>query len=199
MYLRSLATGLVAVLALAGAPAATAADLNGPYGPATADSPYDDPRYADIYRDPEPPRYGQPPLAEPCQEYTERCDEERHSYAEPPDEHRRRWSGRAESEYLAPMPYAPRFEYRRTRRAEVQPECVPRREVRRELIRDGWSEFHDLEIRDGFAFMTARRPRGQLYRLQVDRCDGEIVQARRIDDRDEAYASRRRRGVYPMY
>lgn len=204
MYLRSLAMGLVAALPLAGAPVATAADLNGPYGPATADSPYDDPRYADIYRDPKPPlppRYGERPPAAPCPGYTETCEEEeRYSYAEPRDDYPRRWSrkDRVEGEYLAPMPHAPSFEYRRTRREFAEPECVHRREIRRELVRDGWSDFQDLEIRDGFAFVTARRPRGQFYRLKVDRCDGEVVHAKRIDNGDDSYAWRRRQ-VYPMY
>ncbi len=199
MFLRSLAAGLVAALPLAGAPTAIAADLNGPYGP-TADSPYDDPRYADIYRDPVPPRYVQRPPAEPCPGYAEHCEDERYGYAEPRDDDPRRWSrsDRGDGEYLEPMPYAPGFEYRRTRRAYEQPECVPRREIRRELVRDGWTDFHDLEVRDGFAFITARRPRGQLYRLKVDRCDGEIVQARRLDYGDDSYAWRRRE-VYPTY
>jgi hypothetical protein len=51
---------------LAVAPAANAADLGGRYGPATGYDPYDDPRYADIYRHPPPPSAYPAPPAPPA-------------------------------------------------------------------------------------------------------------------------------------
>lgn len=184
MYLRWLTASLIAAaLPLAAAPAATAADIFRPDDPALSESPHDDPRYADIYKHPEPPpRYRGPDIDE--------------DYAEPPYKGPRRWRPYSRSEYLEPMPYPPAEDYR-PRRTFAGPGCAPRREVRHELIRDGWSDFHDLEIRDEFAFVTARRPSGQLYRLKVDRCDGQIERARRIEHED-AYAWRRRE-VYPAY
>lgn len=188
MYLRSLTAGVIAAaLSIAGATAAGAADIFRPDDPALSESPYDDPRYADIYKDPEPPlppRYGPP------------SDYER--YEEPAYEGPRRWNRYGEGEYLAPIPRRPSFDDYRPRRALARPGCVPRHEVRHELIRDGWSELHDVEIRNQFVFMTARRPNGLLYRLKVDRCDGQIVRARRIEHGEDAYAWRRRE-IYPSY
>ncbi|MCL4766477.1 MAG: hypothetical protein KJZ80_09620 [Hyphomicrobiaceae bacterium] len=204
MYLRSLAAGLVAALPLAGAPAATAADIFGPYDPALSESPYDDERYADIYRDAPrrlPPRYAEPPPAYPYAgpSHARPRFEEPYRYAEPghPPPYRwprdRRWRG----EYLEPMHRAPGFQDHRIRRAHAPPGCTRRQEIRRELIRDGWSDLHDLDLGGEVAFATARRPNGQLYRLEIDRCGGDILRARRIENGD-AYVWRRREH-YPAY
>lgn len=187
MYLRSLtAVATAAALFFAGATVAGAADIFRPDDFDLSESPYDDPRYADIYKHPEPalPRYEPPSVYE---EYEER------SYEKP-----RRWKRYGEGEYLAPLPHPPSFDDYRPRRTFARPGCVPRDEARRELMRDGWSDFHDVEIRNEFAFMTARRPNGQLYRLKVDRCDGQVVTARRVEKEADTFAWRRRE-VYPSY
>ncbi len=194
MYLRSLAAALVAALPFAVIPA-HAADIFRPYDSGAAESPYDDPRYADIYGDPPPyqpaPRYAGPPPVEP------RYEDER--YVGPSEAYPDRWSReeRRRGEFLEPMPYPPSFEEQR-RTAYAAPACVPRYEIRRELRRDGWSDFHDLETRDSFAFVTARRPNGELYRLKIDRCAGEIVRARPVGEGRDSYAWRRRE-PYPAY
>lgn len=58
MSVRFCAAALAAAW-LAGASGAPAADLYGPEGPYGRGSPYDDPRYSDIYKDPAP-RYATP-------------------------------------------------------------------------------------------------------------------------------------------
>lgn len=204
MYLRSLAAGLVAALPLAGAPAATAADIFRPYDPALAESPYDDPRYADIYRDrspPPPPEYAEPPDDPYYGRHGPRLRlDERYRQVEPGLEPPGRWSRHRawRGEYLEPLPHAPRFEELRPRRAAALPGCIPRHEIRRELVRDGWSDLHDLEFGHEVAFVTARRPNGRLYRLEIERCAGDIVRATRIEADTDEYAWRRRER-YPAY
>lgn len=192
MYLRSLAAGLIAALQLAGAPVATAADIYRPYGTPRSEAPDEDSRYSDIFRYP-PPRYAAPPYARP-----RGYDRDTYPDGDEPD-HPSRWTDRRRgSDYLAPMPYPPGFGDRQgvyDRRAGGDWDtagCVPRHEIRRGLIRDGWSDFDDLELREGMAIVRARRPDGQPYRLRIDRCSGEIVRAWPIEERPDAYAFRRR-------
>ena len=128
---------------LAAAPAASAADLGGRYGPGTSYDPYDDPRYADIYRHPPPPA-APPPAYRP----------------EPP----RGYS-------YAP----PRHDDGYGRR-----HCLPSEAVRSRLVHEGWTDFRGVELREDVAVLEARRPGGDLYRLNVDRCTGEILKARVI-------------------
>lgn len=199
MSLRLLTAGLVAALPLASVPAATAADLYDPYEYGYSDTPYDDPRYADIYRHPKPPLPPlgpEPPFVEHCAEKDYDCPKKRwhaqpykdHYY--PPRHHRGR------GEYLEPLP-PPGFRDYRPRKAHLPPACLPRHEIRRALKHDGWSDLHDIEFGKRLAFVTARRPNGSIYRLEVDRCDGEVVRAERID-RADAHAWSRRK-VYPTY
>lgn len=185
MVVRLMAAGLFAATVMAGAHAASAADLSGPYG-SRSDSLYDDPRYADIYRAPKPPPlppYGAPSHREP---YFEEPDD-----YEGPRRHRH-------SEYLEPMPHPPGFDDYRPRNAHLPPGCLPSFEIRQELIRDGWSDLHDFEVREDFVFITARRPNGSLYRLKVDRCRGDVERAKRIEEEGDSYAWRRRE-LYPAY
>jgi hypothetical protein len=187
MSLRLLTAGLVAALPLAAIPAASAADLGPPSDYGYSESPYDDPRYADIYRDPKPP-YA-PPFRKPCAERDYGCYDEGYD----PPAHGK-WRG----EYLEPLPPPPEFDEYRPRKAYLPPACLPRHEIRRALIEDGWSDLHDFEFGKRKAFLTARRPNGSLYRLEVDRCDGEVVRAERIEHAHAHSWSSRRKG-YPTF
>ena len=175
-----LAAALAVVLHVAGVPAATAADLYGSYESGASD---DDPRYGDIYRHPPPPatayvdpRY--PPYAR--SDYSNYDDDDRDD--EPRYVERREYAP-YRREYLRPMPPVERFEERYSYSKYRGAGCVPRDEIRRELVRDGWRDFQDIEPRgDDAAVVTARRPNGQYYRLKIDRCSGQIVRARPVGD-----------------
>lgn len=208
MSLRLLAAGLVIALPIAVNPStAAAADLYDPFESGYSGSPYDDPRYADIYRTPKPyhrPYSGEPPADElddaprdldagPPYPGLER-------YAKPHDKRPYGWSDRHRwrGEYLEPLPPPPAFDTYHPRKAYLAPSCLPHAELHRELVRDGWSDFHDFSVSGKRALVNARRPNGTLYRLEVDRCAGEVVSASRIDGAPDAYAWRGR-GVYPKY
>jgi hypothetical protein len=92
--------------------------------------------------------------------------------------------------YLAPMP--PDYfngEPRSRRRTDA---CASHHEIRSDLTAQGWSEFHDIELRQSTALIEARRPNGNLYQLKIDRCSGEILNAQRLGDRRGPYASQER-------
>ena len=154
---------------------ATAADIYDRYGQNA--SPYDDPRYADIYQYPPPRAYAEPtPPYAPAPRYEPRPYA---SYEEAPP-------ARDRYGYLRPMqprPYAGRVE-----------SCVPHQEIRRALASEGWRDFHDLELRGDIAVLEARRPNGRPYNLKIDRCSGEIVKATPLDERPVPYAYRDRYG-----
>lgn len=181
---KSIACAGLAGLAAFTAPAtpASAADIYDKYG-ARSYSPYDDPRYADIYGHPAPPpRYAEPRYYPSPPPYAERLPERPYAYLDDaPTPDRDRYG------YLRPME-PPRY-----RNAEPSA-CVPRGEIRRSLIDEGWSEFRDLEFRGDTAVVQARRPNGHLYSLKIDRCTGEIVRARPLDERPVPYAYRDRYG-----
>jgi len=145
---------LAAGLAVAMSTGAFAADLD--EGPPPYDrhgSAYDDPRYADIYRYPDRP----PP---PAARYREDRDDDDDGYGPPP--RRYSYADRA-------PPYGDR--------------CVPRQEIKHRLLREGWHDFHDPELRGDLASVRARRPSGRLFDLTIDRCSGEIVSARPLEPR----------------
>lgn len=189
---RSVAASLLAALLLSTATAASAADLS--YGSREPgyDDPYDDPRYADIYRHP-PPR---------ADVYRESFKDDDARYRAPPrddydddgdDVPPRRYSDRDRG-YLPPMREPPRFSsvdrFRDDRRHDG---CTPRHLVKQRLRAEGWSDFHDLALDGDTARVRARRPSGRLFELQVDRCSGEIVNARPFGPhafRDRRYPSR---------
>jgi hypothetical protein len=177
---RTLAGAALTSLALiAGQPSpASAADIYDKYGPRTS-SPYDDPRYADIYALPPPPPPPRPvaPRYAPGPEYAEPLYERPYAYREAVPAPRDRYG------YLRPMEPRP---YR------TDEHCVPRGEIRRALVGEGWRDFEDAEFRGPVALVRARRPNGQLYALEVDRCTGNIVRARPLDDRPVPYAYRDR-------
>lgn len=168
---------------------ASAADIYDRYSPRPA-SPYDDPRYADIYAHPssQPPRRAEPRYAEP-------------QYAEPPPEPHYG----AEPRYERPYAYhdeAPRDRYgylkpinpRHQGGYAAAPTCVHQSEIRRSLVAEGWRDFQELDLRGDVALLRARRPGGQAYDLKVDRCSGEIVHARPLEERPVPYAYRDRYG-----
>lgn len=166
----------MAVLALA-SPAARAADLSGSDPRVGAGSPYDDPRYADIYGAPR--RYDPPPVAQNDDYYDRRYD------APPvPREPVYRDDPRL-------RPYVPDWRedpYRR--RAEVDPACTPREEIRRHLISGGWRDFRDLALEGNLAVIGARRPDGRPFELRLDRCTGVVVNVRPLDPYARPYADR---------
>jgi hypothetical protein len=191
--------GLASMLAFSSA--ASAADIfDGP----RASSPYDDPRYGDIYQHPAPqpryaePRHVEPPVAEPRYvdppRYAEpRYDAPRKYYDDEPAVPHKRYG------YLEPM-NPPRYDYSRNERQDYRngSGCVPHGEIKRSLINEGWGDFRDLEFRGDVAKVQARRPNGQLYVLKVDRCSGEIVNSRPLNEGNGSYgyADRYSRSTY---
>jgi hypothetical protein len=175
--MRQRALRLLALAAICVPLAARAADLDDrapPYDPYASryGSPYDDPRYRDMYEHPAPP----PRSAAPY----------RYHGAYPPRS--------TKDGYLPPMDGPPRFADHASRYAERVDACIPRGEAKRRLIEDGWSDFHDLDIRGHVALVRARRPSGRLFELEVDRCSGEIVRAMPLTrGYSQPYADGRRR------
>lgn len=183
-----LAVGLLAVtMFMAAAIPASAADLS---GSSRYDSPYDDPRYADIYGDQEPRRSrhydgykdGHDAPAYRNSDEDDYDDDD----ARPPTRYVER-----EREYLAPMRPGRRFAapYNPDRGNGRNNNCVPREDIKDRLRAAGWSDFHDLTLDGEFAIVAARRPSGRLFELEVHRCSGEVVNAR--PQRSQAYDRRR--------
>jgi hypothetical protein len=155
----SLSAGVLAAALLLGARPVAAADLD--YGPVPDrySSAYEDPRYRDLYAPEPPPAYHYEPrpyVAVPA----------------PP--------------VPAPVPHG--YVYRDNgpdRFAEWGPDddwrygagCLPRREIKRRLVDEGWHDFHDLDIARNVARVKARRPNGDLFVLKVDRCNGDVLHA----------------------
>ena len=152
---------LVASLAWGGS-AARAADLD--YGDAPRQhygAAYDDPRYADIYGRSHGPSYS--PRYAPHAEYVPVPREPVYrDRAYDDDRHGERYS-----EALPPS-YGHRTG------------CVPRQQIRHQLERQGWSGFFAAEPRGDIAALKARRPDGRVFALRIDRCTGEIVDARPV-------------------
>lgn len=172
--LASLVLIAVAILPVTAITSTRAADIHDRYAPRTA-APYDDPRYEDVFSHPAPPasRYAEP-----------RYEAPRHF--EPPRDHYYPRTDRYG--YLAPMNPPSHSHYG----APIDPRCVPRGEIKRGLVNEGWRDFHELEFRGRLALINARRPNGQLYALQLDRCSGEIVGARPLHEGAVPYAYRDR-------
>ena len=157
----SLSASLLAAALLIGARPVAAADLDYGYGPVPDRyaSAYEDPRYRDLYAPP-PPAY--------------------------------RYEPRPYAVLPPPGPVPPGYVYRDRvpdRFVEWGPDedwrygagCVPRREIKRRLLDEGWHDFHDLEIARSSAHVKARRPDGELFALKVDRCNGEVLRADALD------------------
>lgn len=70
-------------------------------------------------------------------------------------------------------PYPPRY-------ADRGGPCIPREVVRDRLLSEGWGDFRDFEPRGRVVLVQARRPSGRLFDLTIDRCSGEVVDARPV-------------------
>lgn len=196
-----IALGAIAVGALLINAPARAADLD--YRTAPSDrygTAYADPRYADIYGTqkpaPHPPHQayqayqhpgygtGYPPIPQaPVYRYGDRGD----AYAPPryaqPDYAPRDFAPPGYAPYAggyAPPPgYSNRGAY-----SSRAPGCLSKDTIQRELIAEGWRDFHAPQIiGQTEANLRARRPDGRLFELRVDRCTGDVIAARPLDER----------------
>ena len=177
MRLIAVATGAIALLSLAGGTPARAADLGyGDYSDRYR-SAYDDPRYRDLYG-PTPGRVSR--------RYVEK-EEIEERYAEVDDDY--------DDKRLAPPPPPARV-YRFSDRFAY--DCTPRHVIRDRLLREGWHDFHEIDVRNSVAVVEARRPNGLPYRLKIDRCSGDVVSARPLGPvpGPYAYGPRRYYGPY---
>jgi hypothetical protein len=69
--------------------------------------------------------------------------------------------------------------------------CLPRHAIRQRLKDDGWHGIRRLDVRGGSVILSAERPNGQLFEVKVDRCNGDIIDARKM--RDDVYGEYRPR------
>jgi hypothetical protein len=131
---------------------------------------YEDPRYADMYAHPQPPP----------------------AYVPPPS----RYASPVPQGYAPPVPpgyvhrdygddydgddYRDRYAYGRP--PAYGPSCAPHEVIKERLVREGWHNFRDVEDRGEFATILARRPDGRPFALTLDRCSGEIVNARPLGE-----------------
>lgn len=153
-----LAATVFAAAVLLGARPGAAADLDydGVPPPDRYGSAYEDPRYRDLYA-PEPPR-------------VYRFEPRPYAAVPPPPAP----IYRGEDRFAG---WGPRPDWR------YGNGCLPRREITERLVDQGWRDFHDLDLTRPAARVSARRPNGDLFRLKVDRCNGEILRADVIDER----------------
>jgi hypothetical protein len=105
-----------------------------------------------------------------------------------------------EKRYVEPPPYGEKHGYRevpppsrysynddrappyRDYSRHDQRACLSKGDIRYRLKEHGWQDMQEMEVRQDTAVVTARRPDGMSYRLEVDRCSGVIVQARLLDE-----------------
>lgn len=162
MRLIAVATGVVALLSIAGGTPAKAADL-GYEGPSDRyRSAYEDQRYRDLYG---------PPPGRVSRRYVEKEEiEERYADVDDYDDKRLAPPSRP---YGYTRPYQERYVPDR-----FANDCTPRHVIRDRLYREGWNDFAEIDVRPGVAVVEARRPNGLAYRLKIDRCSGEIVTSR---------------------
>ncbi len=143
-------------------PVARAADLFRDDPPLRSGAAYEDPRYADLYGSGPQPR----PRAETYRPYE--------PYAPVP---RERVYRDDRDDY---DPRRPSYDSRDNRTARG---CPSKDEISRRLERDGWGGFQNPQVIDrNVATIDAQRVNGRPYRLEVDRCTGEIVAVRPIDE-----------------
>lgn len=69
--------------------------------------------------------------------------------------------------------------------------CLPRQAIRDRLREDGWRDIQRVDVRGGTAVLTAERPNGQIFDIKVDRCSGDIIDARKTRDVYGEYRPRR--------
>ena len=131
--------------------------------------------YGYSQKDPEPyaPYYYH--RDQPKQGYYEEKYEERR-YSGPPPVVERGYDRPPRATYYEDVPPVARHP-RHDQRA-----CLSQGEIRYRLKEHGWQDFQEIDLRAETAAVTARRPDGLLYRLEVDRCSGVIVQARLLEE-----------------
>jgi hypothetical protein len=61
--------------------------------------------------------------------------------------------------------------------------CARSDEVRARLDDMGWRDFHGGHEQGPMVVLRARRPSGRLFELSLDRCSGEIMEARPLEAR----------------
>ena len=73
--------------------------------------------------------------------------------------------------------------YREDRFAErPRGSCPSKDEISQTLERDGWRGFHNPQVIDRErATVDAQRPNGRPFRLEVDRCTGQVLAERPLD------------------
>lgn len=170
MSIRFAGAGLIAALFLAGAPVASAADLSG--------DPYDDPRYADIYRDGPPKSSGRY-----VERYEERYEERDRSGYKDSYKDDSGYAGEGYDRHDGSDRYDGGDRYGH-RQSYGRDHCIPRHQIRRDLKEQGWHGFHGLQIRHSVVLLKALRPSGRLFDLKVDRCTGHILHAKACDGAD---------------
>ena len=77
--------------------------------------------------------------------------------------------------------------------------CVPRRQVLRQLRRQGWYNFTDLKLRGRKATVRADNESGDQYHLVIQRCSGEVLWADRIERRHRRHSGWRSAYGAPGY
>ncbi len=180
-----------------------AADLNSydDYKP-RAGSPYDDPRYAELYgpdkHQPKPPYRRRPSYKDSddtvyLDQYGNRVERPAPRYPVDPQHYRERHRYEGEHKYarryrdrdaIPPRWFRderryPPYGARHPRRFRLSEHCVPRRIVMRRLTRQGWYSFSNIRFRGPKVIVVADNEDGGRYRLVIDRCSGEIVRATR--------------------
>ena len=81
-----------------------------------------------------------------------------------------------------PAPPQRAYEYDRQQPSRRAQNCPSKDEISRMLERDGWGGFNNPQLIDrDTATIDARRPNGRPYRLEVDRCTGDVLAARPMD------------------
>lgn len=214
--LRYLAVAAVSAgVGLAVTSPSNAADLRpDPYYPKPqAGSPYDDPRYAELYG---------PDQRHPAHRHTrphKRAYKDHRDYRHDNDIYYDRYGNRvrrpdrnyrhSERHYDRRYdrysdkrdyrdhrydPWADRHTRRRWSRHWrsgylFSDHCVARRLVLRRLRHNGWYNFHDLRFHGPKATVAADNERGGSYRLVIDRCSGTVVKARRLHYRHTGYTT----------
>jgi hypothetical protein len=172
------------VIAGLGAGIASAADLDHRALPNDRyRSAYEDPRYADLYAPTPPPivqhrSYQHVPIP---RERVYRDDAYDHRDA-PPPQHTYTYRPYDQQNY-GQQPYTQQPYSQQAPRFAERPGCVSPRSAQRSLEQDGWRDFSGPVLRGETAFLNARRPDGRPFELQVDRCSGELVNARPLDQR----------------
>jgi hypothetical protein len=157
----------IAALTFAGVERAGAADLYGEnYYPPPEAEPYDDPSYAEGDRYPPPAtHYNDDDDAYRPDRYVERDAPYR-------DDYPYRGSTKDGGAYIPPSRFADR-DYGRPG------PCVSRWQIRSRLHDEGWVNIRPLDRQGETSLLRARRAdSGRIFTLRVDRCSGEIVDAR---------------------